>query len=150
MPFLEAAPGVPTISEGVLWAIIACPLAAWAIIAIYLRKIPKASGYLAMLAIGASCVLAYIVLFNVRGADGGIAIHTHHWYSAGPLSVNLGVRVDGLTAIMLVVVTTVSFLVQLYSTGYMEGDPGYGRYYAHMCLFTVSMLGIVLADNLFM
>ena len=150
MLFLEAAPTMPTISEGLLWAIIAAPLIAWALIVVYVRKIPLAAGWLAMLGIGIACVLAYVVLFNVRDADGGIAIHTHHWYSAGPLSVNLGVRVDGLTAIMLVVVTTVSLLVQLYSTGYMKGDPGYGRYYAHMCLFTTSMLGLVLADNLFM
>jgi NADH-quinone oxidoreductase subunit L len=150
MLFLEAAPTAPTISEGMLWAIIAAPLIAWALIVVYVRKIPQAAGWLAMLGIGVACVLACIVLFNVRAADGGIAIHTHHWYSAGPLSVNLGVRVDGLTAIMLVVVSTVSLLVQLYSTGYMKGDPGYGRYYAHMCLFTTSMLGLVLADNLFM
>jgi NADH-quinone oxidoreductase subunit L len=63
--------------------------------------------------------------------------------------VTLGVRVDGLTAVMLCVVTTVSLLVQLYSTGYMDGDKGEGRYFAHMCLFTTSMLGLVLADNLF-
>jgi NADH-quinone oxidoreductase subunit L len=50
---------------------------------------------------------------------------------------------------MLVVVTSVSVLVQLYSTGYMDGDHGEGRYFAHMCLFTFSMLGLVLADNLF-
>ena len=50
---------------------------------------------------------------------------------------------------MLCVVTTVALLVQIYSTGYMAGDPGYARYFAHMCLFTTSMLGLVLADNLF-
>ncbi|HML99344.1 MAG TPA: NADH-quinone oxidoreductase subunit L, partial [Tepidiformaceae bacterium] len=70
-------------------------------------------------------------------------------FSAGDLQVNLGVPIDGLTAVMLVVVTTVAFLVQVYSTGYMQGDHGYGRYFAHMCLFTTSMLGLVLADNLF-
>lgn len=150
MLFLEAAPSsAPTIAEGVLWAIMLCPLAAWGLIALYVRKIPVAAGWLAILGVGAACVLSYVVLFNVMDADGGVAVHSHEWFSAGDLQVNLGVRIDGLTAVMLVVVTTVAFLVQVYSTGYMQGDHGYGRYFAHMCLFTTSMLGLVLADNLF-
>ena len=150
MLLLEASTTAPTIAEGVLWAIIACPLVAWALIVLYVRKLPKFAGYLAILGVGGACVLSYITLFNVINADGHIAIHTHEWFKAGSLTVNLGVRVDGLTAIMLVVVTTVSTLVQVYSQGYMAGDSGYGRYFAHMCLFTTSMLGLVLADNLFM
>jgi NADH-quinone oxidoreductase subunit L len=150
MLFLEAAPAsAPTIDEAILWAIMLCPLVAWGLIALYVRKIPLAAGYLAILGVGAACVLSYVTLFNVMDANGGIAVHSHEWFSAGDLVVNLGVRVDGLTAVMLVVVTTVAFLVQVYSTGYMQGDDGYGRYFAHMCLFTVSMLGLVLADNLF-
>ena len=54
---------------------------------------------------------------------------------------------DGLTAIMLVVVTGVSLLVQIYSTGYMKGDPGYARYFAYMSFFTASMIGLVVAAN---
>jgi NADH-quinone oxidoreductase subunit L len=117
---------------------------------LYARKLPKVAGYLTILGVGAAMVLAYVTLFNVRDAHGGILVHTHEWFTAGPLTVNLGVRVDGLTAVMLVVVTTVSFLVQVYSTGYMAGDGGYGRYFAHMAFFTTAMLGLVLADNLFM
>ena len=150
MLFLEAAPAsAPTIDEAILWAIMLCPLVAWGLIALYVRKIPLAAGYLAILGVGAASVLSYVTLFNVMAADGGIAAYSHEWFSAGDLVVNLGVRVDGLTAVMLVVVTTVAFLVQVYSTGYMQGDDGYGRYFAHMCLFTFSMLGLVLADNLF-
>jgi NADH-quinone oxidoreductase subunit L len=66
------------------------------------------------------------------------------------LRVNLGLTVDGLTAIMLIVVTGVSFLVQVYSQGYMAGDRGYSRYFAFMSLFTGSMLGLVLASNILM
>jgi NADH-quinone oxidoreductase subunit L len=150
MPLLVAAASGPTIAEGVLWAILLCPLAAWALIVLFVRKVPALAGYLTVLAIGASCVLSFIVLFNVIDADGHIATHTHEWFTAGPLTVNLGVRVDGLTAIMLVVVSTVSLLVQVYSNGYMAGDPGYSRYFAHMALFTSAMIGLVLADNLFM
>jgi NADH-quinone oxidoreductase subunit L len=147
---LAETPGTPSIAEGVLWAILICPLVAWGLIVLYLRKLPRIAGYVTILGVGAAGVLSYITLFNVLDADGGVAIHTHEWFTAGPLTVNLGVRVDGLTAVMLVVVTSVSFLVQIYSQGYMAGDPGYGRYFAHMSLFTTAMLGLVLADNLFM
>jgi len=150
MPFLaETAAGIPDISEQVLWAILCAPLIAWAIIVAGGRKYPTIAGYLAIAGVGAACLLSYVTLFNVMDADGGIVKYTHEWFAAGPLVVDLGVRVDGLTAVMLVVVTSVSLLVQLYSTGYMDGDHGEGRYFAHMCLFTFSMLGLVLADNLF-
>ena len=150
MLFLEAAPAsAPTIAEELLWAIMLCPLVAWGLIALYVRKIPLAAGWLAILGVGAACVLSYVALYKGRDAEGGVGAHSQEGFSAGGLQVNLGVRIDGLTAVMLVVVTTVAFLVQVYSTGYMQGDHGYGRYFAHMCLFTTSMLGLVLADNLF-
>ena len=150
MMFLETVPTAPTIDEAILWTILASPLVAWGVIALYVRKIPKVAGYLAILAVGVSMVLSYVTLFNVIDAHGGIASYPHEWLTLGDLTVHLGVRIDGLTATMLVVVTTVSFLVQVYSQGYMSGDPGYGRYFAHMSIFTMSMLGLVLADNLFM
>ncbi len=153
MPFFLAdvlEVGVPTIDEWVVWAILASPIVSWALIALYLRKIPAVAGYVTIAAVGLSAVLSVIVLFNVMDADGGTVVFTHEWFTAGSLEVNFGARIDGLSAIMLVVVTSVSFLVQIFSQGYMEGDKGYGRYYAHMSLFTASMLGLVLADNLFM
>jgi NADH-quinone oxidoreductase subunit L len=152
MMFLAAAPtsvSTPTIDQAVLWAIIAAPLVAFGLIAISYRRFPAFAGYLAILGVGAATVLSYITLVNVIQADGGVARYTFEWFSAGDLTVPLGVRVDGLTAVMLVVVTTVALLVQVYSTGYMAGDKGSGRYFAIMCLFTTSMLGLVLADNLF-
>jgi NADH-quinone oxidoreductase subunit L len=153
MPFLAVTPSAPTISEGVIWAIIICPLAGFALctLAVLLRsQLQRFAGYVAVATVGAAFVLAMVVLFNVIDAHGGIAVHSHTWYSAGPLKVPLGVRVDGLAAIMLSIVTSVSLLVQVYSLGYMHGDRGYGRYFAYMCLFTTSMLGLVLADNIFM
>ncbi|TCD47291.1 NADH-quinone oxidoreductase subunit L [Chlorobium sp. N1] len=67
----------------------------------------------------------------------------------GPLQIKMGIVVDNLTAIMLAMVTLISFLVHLYSTGYMKGDKYYGRFFAYLGIFTFSMLGIVLSDNLF-
>ena len=70
------------------------------------------------------------------------------WLSVGALSLDLGVLVDYLSAVMLVVVCTVSLLVQIYSIGYMKGEAGYGRYFAYMSLFSGSMLGLVISNNL--
>ena len=149
--FLVTEAGVPSINEGILWAILGIPVFAFLIIFGLRQRIPElTSGYISIGAIAATLVLSIVVLFNVIGADGGIAIHTHNWFSVGDFDFNLGVRVDGLTAIMLIVVTSVATLVQIYSQGYMHGDPGYRRYYAYMSLFATSMLGLVLADNLLM
>ncbi len=65
------------------------------------------------------------------------------------LSFDMGILLDPISVMMLVVVTTVSFLVHLYSTGYMAGERGYARFFAFLSLFTVSMLGLVVATNIF-
>ena len=70
------------------------------------------------------------------------------WINSGDLQVNWALRVDTLTAVMLVVVTTVSTLVHLYSWGYMEEDPSQSRFFAYLSLFTFAMLMLVTADNL--
>ncbi len=70
------------------------------------------------------------------------------WFSVGTFDFRLGVLIDGLSSIMLVVVTLVSFLVQLYSISYMSGNKRYGRYFAYVNLFTFSMLVLVLANDM--
>jgi NADH-quinone oxidoreductase subunit L len=69
------------------------------------------------------------------------------WIYVGPIGLEIGVLVDNLAAVMLVVVSAVSLLVQIYSIGYMRGEIGYGRYFGYMSLFSGSMLGLVLASN---
>jgi NADH-quinone oxidoreductase subunit L len=91
------------------------------------------------------------ILLRGLGAEShGLFAHwTFNWLPVSSSQAIMGgILVDGLTAIMLVVVTLVSFLVHLFSSKYMEGDVRYGRYYASLLLFTTSMLGLVLADNL--
>ena len=70
------------------------------------------------------------------------------WIHSGDLRVDWSLRVDALTSVMLVVVTTVSALVHLYSWGYMEEDPDQPRFFAYLSLFTFAMLMLVTADNL--
>jgi NADH-quinone oxidoreductase subunit L len=71
-----------------------------------------------------------------------------NWFTSGALKVDWALRVDTLTAVMLVVVTTVSALVHLYSIGYMHEDPSRPRFFAFLSLFTFAMLMLVTADNL--
>jgi len=112
---------------------------------------PRLASTPLIIALAVAFLLAVINLIDSIGLRGlPLDIGTHLLFSAGDLRVNLGVRIDGLTSVMLVVVTGVSLLVQVYSTGYMDGDHGYRRYFAFMALFTTSMLGLVLADNLLM
>src|SRR3954464_15507184 len=71
-----------------------------------------------------------------------------NWFTSGTLKVDWALRVDTLTAVMLVVVTTVSAFVHLYSIGYMEADPYRPRFFAYLSLFTFAMLMLATADNL--
>ncbi|MGB2693772.1 MAG: NADH-quinone oxidoreductase subunit L [Dehalococcoidia bacterium] len=147
---------LPEIPEGVVWAILLLPLGSAVMIALWTRPLSRPSGYVTIAAIGAAFLFSLWVLDSVIDSDGApLAFKAHEWLTITPpvgneLVVNLGLRVDGLTAIMLIVVTSVSLLVQIYSQGYMAGDGGYSRYYAYMGLFTASMLGLILVDSILM
>ena len=71
----------------------------------------------------------------------------YEWMTAGKLVMEIGFLVDGLTAMMMVVVTFVSLMVHVYTIGYMEGDPGYQRFFSYISLFTFSMLMLVMSNN---
>ncbi|NEQ32887.1 MAG: NAD(P)H-quinone oxidoreductase subunit F, partial [Leptolyngbya sp. SIO4C5] len=70
------------------------------------------------------------------------------WASAGDFQLSMGYTIDHLASLMLVIVTTVAFLVMVYTDGYMAHDPGYVRFYAYLSLFSSSMLGLVVSPNL--
>ena len=143
-----------TIPQGVVWAIFFLPLGAFALITVGTlsrRLRPERTAWITIGAIGLAFAFSVWALLDVIDA-GGVAVgfETHELFHAGSLVVNVGIRLDGLSAVMLVVVTGVSALIQIYSTGYMRGDGGYARYFAYMSLFTAAMLGLLLADNLLM
>ena len=145
---------LPEIPEGVVWSIFLLPIGSMVAIALWTRPYPRWSGYLTIAALALSFVFSLWALDSVLDTDGTpLPFRPHEWLTitppAGPeLVINLGLRVDGLTAIMLLVVTAVALLVQVYSQGYMAGDGGYSRYFAYMSLFTASMLGLILVDNI--
>jgi len=130
-----------------LWLIPAFPLAAFLLNGLLGRRLIRTSAHwVALAGVGASALLAYRVLFTVL--EGEILAKTvYTWIAVGGFSVPLRLTADSLTAVMLVVVTSVSFLVHWYSVGYMHGDGGYHRFFAYLSLFTFSMLMLVLAGN---
>ena len=102
------------------------------------------SGFLVVAAI-----LSWVAFFTVAlGEAPDQRIHILHWFSSGTLAVDWAFRIDTLTVVMLVVVTTVSALVHIYSIGYMAHDPHRPRFFAYLSMFTFSMLILVTADNL--
>ncbi len=95
-----------------------------------------------------SAVLSWIVFWNVGFDHQTIKVPVAQWITSGELEVDWSLRIDTLTAVMLVVVTTVSSLVHVYSIGYMHDDDGRARFFAFLSLFTFAMLMLVTSDNL--
>ena len=144
--------------EAVAWAIYLAPVAAFLLIAAGLlaRRILGIgrlrdgwAGRIAIAAGAAAWLAALWTLDSAIGAGGEpLGYAAREWLTLFGLRVEVGVRIDGLAAIMAFVVTSVSLVVQVYSVGYMHGDRGYARYFAFLSLFTAAMLGLVLAPNL--
>ena len=136
-----------------VWLIFLLPLFSFIIIALFFRPFlknqPKTAGYITIAALLGSLGLSVWALLEVMATGQPLPVPDITWVVIeGGLTIHLGLIMDSLTAVMLIVVLVVSLMVQIYSQGYMKGDPGYHRYYAFMSLFTASMLGLVLADNL--
>jgi NADH-quinone oxidoreductase subunit L len=99
--------------------------------------------------LGVSCLLAWVMFFQVGlGSGAAVRVTVADWIHVGNFVVDWAFRIDTLTAVMLVVVTTVSTLVHLYSIGYMHEDPARPRFFAYLSLFTFAMLMLVTSDNL--
>ncbi|HDH02349.1 MAG TPA: NADH-quinone oxidoreductase subunit L, partial [Nitrospirae bacterium] len=98
------------------------------------------------LAVAGSLVVSVMVLLDVLSGK-TLNEDLYVWIVSGNFKVSIGFLIDQLTVVMLIVVTSVSFLVHVYSIGYMQEDPGYYRFYAYLSLFTFSMLMLVTANN---
>ncbi|MCH5233426.1 MAG: hypothetical protein J1E78_07270 [Muribaculaceae bacterium] len=120
----------------------------------------KVAGFLGICGLGTTAVLAWIValtyffssdpLFILDGVRQQYQVFDVTWLAfTENLVVKIGFLLDPISALMLIVITTISFMVHLYSWGYMEGEKGFQRYYAFLSLFTFSMLGLVVATNIF-
>ncbi|MBY0284572.1 MAG: NADH-quinone oxidoreductase subunit L [Sphingomonas sp.] len=100
-------------------------------------------------ALFASCLLSWPIFIAFLGGDAVKSVTpVFDWIRSGDLNIAWSLRVDALTAVMLVVITSVSALVHLYSWGYMDEDPDQPRFFAYLSLFTFAMLMLVTADNI--
>ncbi len=131
------------------WIIPALPLTAFALIVFFTHNNRRLSSGISIAAIATGFVYSIMLLLRQMGDN--VPFEATATFALFPtLKLEVGIWIDALTAIMLVVVTLVSMLVQIYSLGYMHGDPRFSRFYAYLSLFTFSMLGLVLANNFFL
>ena len=116
----------------------------------------KTAGLIGTCTLGVVTALSYFAAFQyftaARTAEGiyqTIVPYNFTWLPLGNLHFDMGILLDPISVMMLIVISTVSFMVHIYSFGYMHGEKGFQRYYAFLSLFTMSMLGLVLATNIF-
>lgn len=126
------------------WLILLFPLASAALIGFFLQKNQVLS---AKLSIGAS-LSAFVVSLIIFASEG--SPYPLPWIHVGGLEINIGLQLDGLSKMMLLIVTGVGSAIHIFSYAYMHDDRCFSRYFASLSLFMFSMLGIVLADNLLM
>ncbi len=133
-------------------AIVFLPLIGFLIAGLFGRQIgAKASEFITTGLMIIVAVLSWIVFFNVamsHEAHEVIKVPVLRWIQSGGIDVEWAFRVDTLTAVMFVVVNSVSCLVHLYSIGYMHHDPHRPRFFAYLSLFTFAMLMLITSDNL--
>ena len=122
------------------------PFVAFLVVGLFGHWIKERAHVIAVPAVLASFLFSLLVFFEVAGGK-NVSIPLYTWLVSGDLRIELGLYFDRLTCAMLLLVTTVSSLVHIYTMGYMRGEPGYARFYAYIALFTFSMLMLVLADN---
>jgi NADH-quinone oxidoreductase subunit L len=132
------------------WLIPALPLLAWAVILLVGKRTPGKGAPIGIVAVAVGWVLSIGILAGVIGGNAPYHVDGTWAPISDQFRIPIGITVDGLAAVLLFVVTTVSLFVQIYSVSYMRGDERYTIFFAKLSLFTAGMLIVVLADNLLM
>ena len=115
----------------------------------------KTAGLIGTTSLGIVTALSYMTAFSyftadrVDGVFQTLVPYNFTWLPLGKLHFDIGILLDPISVMMLIVISTVSLMVHIYSFGYMHGEKGFQRYYAFLSLFTMSMLGLVVATNIF-
>jgi NADH-quinone oxidoreductase subunit L len=141
----------PTQAMRLLWLVPVLPLAGAAINLFTGRRLGRAAGWLASVLVGTAFVIAAVGVRDLVAmpADARVyVLHLFDWIQVGSFQVNVDLRLDALSATMILVVTGIGALIHLYAIGYMEGDRRYGRFFAYLNLFVFFMLMLVLGNNL--
>jgi NADH-quinone oxidoreductase subunit L len=131
------------------WWIPVVPLVSFLLIIFLGKRVPMRGASIGILAVGASFLMSLLVFLDFLG-DAETLERSVTWFRLASFHIELGMHVDGLAAMMFVVVTTVSLLVHVYSVGYMAEEPRFTWYFAALSLFTGSMLTLVIANDLFL
>lgn len=130
------------------WLIPLFPLAAFLVLTALGRSYRRAGVLIGTIGSLAAFALSLFIIIDRLGANEVDYNYSFDWIVIGEYTLRIGFEVTNLTALMLVVVTLVSLLVNVYSAGYMKGDERITVFYGYVALFTFSMLGLVLSDNL--
>ncbi len=136
------------LSQNMLLAVPMAPLVGAVVAGLFGKQVGRKGAHtVTILGVAIALAISVMTLFSVL--DGARFNQTvYEWMVLGGLKMEVGFLVDGLTAMMMVVVTFVSLMVHIYTIGYMEEDPGYQRFFAYISLFTFSMLMLVMSNNM--
>jgi NADH-quinone oxidoreductase subunit L len=128
--------------------IVLFPLMGWAAIGLFGKRLNRRDvGFAATATVLASFICGLVLLILVGKLDGPLLLYYGNWIDTPLFLVNFGFQIDHLSLLMILVVSGVSMLIHYYSTGYMEKDPDYARFFSYMNLFTFFMLLLVMAEN---
>ena len=130
-------------------SVLLVPMVSFLVNVFFGRKLGKISGWIGTTILAIDLVIAAVVAYSklVIFPDIQVIQTKFEWFNLGSSTINVGYGIDNIAAIMLMVVTVISFLVHLFSTIYMEGDRRFPTFFAYLGLFTFSMMGIVIANN---
>src|SRR6187455_2717369 len=141
------------LSSGLLLAVPVAPLVGAVVAGLFGRQVGRRGSHLVtILGVAISFAISAWVLYEVATHGARFNATVYEWMvlgggGPGSLKMEIGFLVDGLTAMMMAVVTFVSLMVHVYTIGYMADDPGYQRFFSYISLFTFSMLMLVMANN---
>ena len=133
-----------------IWLLPTLPLVGFLILVLSGGRLPQT----VVAVVGAGSVgLAFVVaamasLAFLQSGESHYSLHLWTWMAAGDFVADFAFYIDGLTVVMMLVISGIGFLIHVYATGYMNGDPGYSRFFCYMNLFVSAMLVLVMADNL--
>ena len=133
----------------IAWLIPLFPLLAFLVLLATGRQLKEAGAYVGIIATLASLAVSVLVVAERLGGNAGdYTWNELNWIKLGEFSLSMGFEINNLNALMLLVVSLVSFLVNVYSKGYMHGDERISVYYSYVALFTFAMLGVVMSVNI--
>jgi NADH-quinone oxidoreductase subunit L len=139
-----------TTASRLVWLALVPPLVAATLNLFVGRRLGRSAGIVASAAVGSSFLVSALLVVDLLGQSPEARVFTQHlfdWIRVGEFEVGADLRLDVLSATMILVVTGVGLLIHVYAIGYMEGDPRYGRFFSYLNLFVFFMLLLVLADD---